>query len=301
MDFKLGSDPELMLCDVESKALKSAIPVIEEGKGFGRDVGNGNSVLHDNVLVEFNTKPAKTEFQFVRTVTKALESISKLVAKENMQLMARASADFPEEELNCEEAKVFGCESDWSAWTLKKNSIPPEAEKAPFRSAGGHLHIGMPDTEGPLTKILHDDYGKVDVVKALDIFCGITSIFIDKDPTSAKRRQLYGGAGSHRPKTYGVEYRALGNWWVSSPLYTKLVYQLTSRALDIVVRGKLDKLIEDIGGQDKIISIINESKVKEARVVFSKHIKPLLLKKTYLLCKRADKYTLKDLSDEWKL
>lgn len=299
MVFKLGSDPELMLRDVRTGALKSAIPVIEDGKGEGIAVGGGNSVIHDNVLLEFNTRPEDSEKKFIKTINTALSGINKLIAKENLKMSAQASDDFPEEELDCEEAKVFGCEPDYNAWTLRRNEMPEDAAKSPFRSAGGHLHIGMPDKEGPLTKILTDPLGKVSVIKALDVFCGVTSVFIDKDPTSAKRRQLYGGAGAHRPKDYGVEYRALGNWWVSSPTHTKLVYQLTEVALSLLVDRKIDELIENIG-PDRIVYIINDSKVEEAREVFKEYIKPLLPRKTALLCSRADKYTLKDLSAEWK-
>lgn len=299
MEFKLGSDPELMLCDAHTGALKSAIPVIEEGKGGGIPVGGDNSVIHDNVLLEFNTRPEKTEKKFVKTINTALIGINKLIAKENLKMLAQASDDFPEEELDCEEAKVFGCEPDYNAWTIRENRMSVDAAKSSFRSAGGHLHIGMPDKEGPLTAILSKPMGKINVIRALDVFCGVTSVFIDKDPTSAKRRQLYGGAGAHRPKDYGVEYRALGNWWVSSPTHTKLVYQLTEVALSLLVTKKIDGLIEKIG-QDRIIHTINESDIEEARKIFNGFIKPLLPKKTVLLCARADRYTLKDLSKEWQ-
>ena len=61
--FNLGSDPELFLRDRDTKELRSAIPIIPEGKDAGRplDAGGFNRVLHDNVLVEFNTRPEKTK------------------------------------------------------------------------------------------------------------------------------------------------------------------------------------------------------------------------------------------------
>jgi hypothetical protein len=301
MEFKLGSDPELMLCDVSTGALKSAIPIIEDGKGGGIPIGKeeGNSVIHDNVLLEFNTRPSESEKEFIKTINSSLAGINDLVSKSNLRLLAKASDDFPEEELDCDEAKKFGCDPDYNAWTLKENNVAGDAAESPFRSAGGHLHIGMPDKEGPLTSILSDPMGKVSVIKALDTFCGIISVFIDKDPTSAKRRSLYGGAGAHRPKDYGVEYRALGNWWVSSPTHTKLVYQLAEVALKLLVEDKIDELVEKIDSK-RIIYTINKSDVKEARKIFNEFLKPLLPAKTARLCTKADKYTLKDLSEEWK-
>ncbi len=273
MKFILGSDPELMLKHKATGQLVSAIPIIPEGKGRGRplDKTGLNSVLHDNVLVEFNTKPARSEEEFVSTVGDVLQKIQSIVNQHGHDLHLQASAEFPSDQLFSEEARLFGCEPDFNAWNLDMNEVPAGAAEKPFRSAGGHLHIGMADAED-LNKILADDYGKIDVVKILDIFCGIPSVFLDKDPTSAARRSLYGGAGAHRAKPYGVEYRALGNWWLRSPEHTSLIYKLTKAALTALVQGQLPKLTKAIG-QKKIQTIINQSKLKEARAAFNKHIK----------------------------
>ena len=145
-----------------------------------------------------------------------------------------------------------------------------------------------------------DGMGKVDVVKALDVFCGLPSVFIDKDPTSAARRALYGGAGAHRPKSYGVEYRALGNWWLRSPKHTSLVYQLTSAALSALVDGQLPKIIEAIG-EDNIQDIINESKIAEAKKVYTKHIKKYVPTKTHALLAAIYKKKTEDFYSAWNI
>lgn len=302
MKFQLGSDPELMLRHAKTKQLVSAIPVIKEGKGKGRPIDREgkNRVLHDNVLVEFNTEPAQTEDEFVNTMSVSLKGISEIIKKHDLELLLQASAEFPAAELACEEAKIFGCDPDFNAWALAMNEVPAGAAERPFRSAGGHLHIGKADGEEKLNAILDDDYGKVDVVKALDIFCGIPSVFLDKDKTAPARRALYGGAGAHRPKEYGVEYRALGNWWLRSPKYTRLVYQLTKAALECLVAGDLPKLIADIG-EDRVQTSINESKTADARKIYMKHVLPRIPKETAALLKEVMKEGESDFSSSWSL
>jgi hypothetical protein len=68
----------------------------------------------------------------------------------------------------------------------------------------------------------------------LDLFVGIPSIFMDHDPTSARRRKVYGQAGRYRPKEYGMEYRSLGNFWLASPKTVKLVFEMCDFVVDFV-------------------------------------------------------------------
>ncbi len=278
VQFQLGSDPELMLRDIETKQLRSAIPTIKEGKGCGRpldDTGE-NCVLHDNVLIEFNTRPAGTREEFVQTIGGVLKNITSIVADRGLELWLQTSADYPEEELKCEEARAFGCEPDFDAYRLKINVLPAEAAELPFRSTGGHLHIGKHMEDKQLRVVLDDPFGKVRVVKALDILVGLPSIFLNKDPTAARRRTLYGRAGCHRPKKYGVEWRACGPWWLGSPEHTELVHRMSGQALAVAVDEKeLAKLFERLGGEERVQQIINKSQLEAARTAFQKHLHPL--------------------------
>lgn len=273
----IGSDPELMLRDAKTKALRSAIPVIKEGKGAGRplDATEQNTVLHDNVLVELNTKPAADEGEFLATIGGVLRSVSDIIKKDGLELHLQASADFPAVELEHPEACAFGCEPDYDAYALKVTSPPEDAAVKPFRSAGGHLHIGMGSNK-EMSALLDQPLGKVKVVKALDIFCGIPSLFLDRDPTAAARRELYGKAGSHRPKPYGVEYRAISNWWLASPSHTTLVYRLATSAMECVITDKFEKLVKSLGGEVEIQRIINESDRVAANAAYHSHIAQLL-------------------------
>ena len=45
------------------------------------------------------------------------------------------------------------------------------------------------------------------------------------------RRELYGMAGSFRPKSYGLEYRVLSNFWCFNPRYIEWVWDNVDRAI----------------------------------------------------------------------
>lgn len=306
LSFLLGSDPELMLVDAKTKKLKSAIPIIVEGKGEGRpldDTGQ-NSVLHDNVMLEFNTKPAQSEKEFISNTNFVMRRLFEVLAPHKVEPVVRASANFPKDALDCNEAKIFGCDPDYNAWTLRPIEMDPDAPLSSFRSAGGHLHIGKHKTS-KLNQILDDPFGKVNVVKAMDIVCGVTSILFDNDPTSPARRKLYGQCGAHRPKDYGVEYRSLGNGWLSSPDHTLAIYRLTYHALRLVTSDKLNSVIKTLGGDESCADLIqitmNTSDKKTAKSIFDKHISKLIDKDTVKLVGLLSRRKKMDLKKAWKL
>ena len=303
ISFVLGSDPEIFLRDIKTKELRSAIPVIPEGKREGRPLSKpGNSVLHDNVLIEVNTAPAKNKKQFVQTIGSVLQDVQKLVKKQGLELHLQASADFPMSELNSEEAKAFGCEADFGIYPEPMmNSMPAEAAEKPFRSAGGHLHIGMDEADAATAQILDDPYGKISVVKGLDIFVGIIGTFLDNDPTAKARRDLYGKAGSHRPKTYGVEYRACSPWWLASPQHTGVVYKLSEAALSLVVSKKLDEVTKQLGGEDEIRRIVDDADTEAAKKAYESCLQKLLTKEVVKEIKELENESTCGFSPGWKL
>ncbi len=292
--FVMGCDPELMVIDKKSGVLQSAIPLMQGSKHKPQQLEDG-AALSDNVMVEYNTKPANDAKEFVAITMKVLKQISKLVGDKN-SLLVRASADFPDEALSDPRAKEFGCDPDFNAWALCINTVEVGAAQQNFRSAGGHVHIGKtPVSE----KLLDSEDGKIRVVKAMDTIAGITSVIIDKDPTSMARRNLYGRAGCNRPKPYGVEYRALGNFWVKSPRLATLIYGLTEFAVKLCLEDKEQKLIDKIGA-DVIQRVINESDKSAAKTIFKNELVKILPKE---LTKEIHKIENQDFDfyKEWSL
>ncbi len=259
--FVAGADPELMLIGPKGD-LVSAIGVVPGTKTKPHPVKLG-AVQHDNVLSEFNIDPADSSEEMEHHMRTVLQELAHIVAPNRLQVLAYA--EFPAAALEHKTAKIFGCDPDFSAWPnddgiLTMNSVDGSKAYEPYRSAGGHWHVGYKDITRDM---LANDYGKIEVVKMMDVFMGIPSIILDQDSTSLERRTLYGKAGSHRPKEYGVEYRALGNFWVSSPALTSLMYELCELAVSLTLSEESQEIFERLG-QSQVQDCINTSNAQSA-------------------------------------
>lgn len=261
--FVAGSDPELMLVNTQGE-LVSAIGVVPGTKRRPRKV-DGGAIQRDNVLCEINTDPATSARELITSISNVLQQAAKVVAP--LRLVPQASANYPDKALRRREAKVFGCDPDYNAWPnehgmLCLNIVPGDAAILPFRTAGGHFHIGYTPKS---RELLENDYGKIAVVQMMDVFCGLFGVVVDDDPSSPARRKLYGKAGAHRPKPYGIEYRALGNFWIRSPRLVQAIYTLAEVAVQSALKGEQTKVSVLAGGPRKIQKMINESQVDDAR------------------------------------
>lgn len=245
MKISLGADPEFMLTDSHG-SLRSAIGIVKGTKEKKVSLGNGHLMFYDNVLVEVNIVPGNNSQEVITNFGDCLKRLSKAVHPYRLNL--RASAKYPESECQHDDAKVFGCEPEYDAYELQQ-VMAPVCEDT-FRSAGGHMHLGVKKESWPLLSPIgkdgdrmERDWGRVWVVRMLDLFVGVPSLFIDQDPTSPARRRLYGKAGTHRPKEeYGVEYRATSNFWLASPKLVSLMYDLCSFTTDFVAANDHKKL-----------------------------------------------------------
>lgn len=221
--FTIGCDPEIFLKD-SSNNFKSVIGLLGGNKWFPRKLSEvGHACLEDNVAVEFNIPPCSTFEDFKREVQATMQMVKKILPAE-LQYDQSSAVSFPESELNCEQAWVFGCEPDYNAWTMEENPKPTSPDKN-LRSAGGHIHVG--------SSIALDN--PINTVRAMDLFLGVPSISLD---TGTLRRQLYGKAGAFRPKDYGIEYRTLSNFWIFTDSLINWAYTGTQRALEFIASGK---------------------------------------------------------------
>ncbi len=125
-----------------------------------------------------------------------------------------------------EKAKELGCSPDFNAWTGSFNPPPKNVEKPRLRCAGGHIHIGWTNDEDITDK--NHILNCRDLVKQLDWYLGGWSLRQDSD---AARRSLYGSAGACRFKPYGVEYRTLSNFWLTSSTKREAVWNRMQRAI----------------------------------------------------------------------
>jgi hypothetical protein len=235
-----GSDPEFMIKDIDGNYV-SAIGVVPGHKKDKVNLGNGHYAFYDNVLVEVNIRPSFSRDEAIKNFQDCFKRLARLVG--DLRLVPQASQMYPLSECQHPDALVFGCDPEFSLYKTDFRGRfvrlqPPTCSPGnPFRSGGGHVHVGS-DLALP--------YGSgkpVQCLRMLDLFLGATSVLIDHDPTSKARRKLYGGAGTHRFKVeYGVEYRAMSNFWLASPDLVALIYDLTNLAIKLVDCGKADQV-----------------------------------------------------------
>jgi hypothetical protein len=217
MPTTFGCDSEFIL--TLDGVYKSAIPVLK-GNREKREKFNGHEIFHDNVLAEVAIKYGHSREQVVENFRSALTWLSSKVNP--CKLTLEASADYPKKELNDPAAKEAGCDEETDAYTRKTIKSQENAIKTtPFRTAGGHIHLGG-------AAVLQNSIKVKLVVYALDLFVGIPSLFLDNNIFAAERRKMYGKAGSYREKPYGLEYRVLGPFWLRSPDTVRLIYDLSS-------------------------------------------------------------------------
>lgn len=252
--LSFGSDPEFVLLDKNGE-YKSAIGIVNGTKEKKVDLGGGHKMFYDNVLCEFNVKAGYNEDEVIHNFSDLFRRASK--ALHPFILKPQASHTFPAKETQHADARVFGCEPEFCAYEMTQLNPPTCEPGNNFRSAGGHIHLGYTEDAYPLlapvaNKDTEDedrterDWGRVWVVRMMDLFVGLPSLFVDHDPTSASRRKLYGKAGSHRPKEeYGVEYRATSNFWLQSPRLTSLVYRLSVHTINFVAEKGHMRLWKD--------------------------------------------------------
>jgi len=268
--FLIGCDPEFMITDKEDN-LRSALDIFRGRKKSPTKVKNG-ATLADNVNFEFNTTPAKNVIEFKEYIKDVLREASRQLPDDH-KFEAISGAEFPKSELKNPEACEFGCEPDYNAWLNgDANQVPEGAASRSFRSAGGHIHVGMTEAS---KHVLDEFLDKIRFIKVMDATHGITSLLMDKTQGTDVRRQLYGKAGCFRDKFYGVEYRTIGNFWASNPKIVDIVYGLTEVAMKLRLEDKDKDLVAAIG-QDNIINTINNSDVDSARKIFSEHLRAIL-------------------------
>ena len=223
MDNKIliGCDPELFVYDAQGRPV-SAFDLIEGSKVCPKPVPNG-AIQRDGVAAEFNIKPADNVNDFIYRIRSVRSSLLEEIHKTDRGyvLKANPTIKFTRKQWNSisEDAKMLGCEPDFSAYTPTKPNERPITDKF-MRTGAGHIHISWGETVNDFMAPLYRT--KVaSLIWHLDKHLYKESLKWDKDK---ERQELYGQAGAFRPKPYGVEYRTLSNAWLNSEDTMKFVF-----------------------------------------------------------------------------
>lgn len=241
-----GADFEVFIFDEENNEVVNAKPFIKgtKDKPFNFDERDKwFSTSLDNVLAEGNIPPVTNEDDFDKNIEYVLNYIQSILPQ-NHKILSAPAMELKPKYLKTREAKLHGCEKDYSAWTM--NTINhPDAKSTNIRTGCCHVHIrydGMDIKTG------------IKLIKAMDLFLGVPSILIEPDN---ERRNIYGAAGAFRynpSKT--LEYRVLSNYFLNSSELRKWVYRNTQAAINFVnSRYEFDDEVLN----SKIVSCINNA------------------------------------------
>lgn len=230
--FTFGSDPEFMLFHKSDSKYKTPVSAIKHipGSRYSRHRIGNHECFYDNVLAECAIKYGETKEETVENIRDCFQQLSKILKSKDLVFQAIAAREYPAKELDDPEALKAGCDPETCVYSLTEIEKEDVFHYTKLRSAGGHIHLGA--------EVLEEPYKDTSAVKMLDLFLGIPSIFIDHDKSSKKRKELYGQAGRYRQKDYGVEYRTLGNFWLNSPKYVELIYDICMFTVDFVNKNR---------------------------------------------------------------
>lgn len=223
-----GSDPEYFVMNKDENIIISGIPFINGDKLSPEPLGDGFSVLKDNILAEGNIPPTSDPVRFMNNLIELKRRITEyLQTKDPCLGLAHADClNINPIFLTHPESLLFGCSPYQNAWDNeihKANDLSSEN----FRTAGFHIHIGYDKTsENPFTK---EVFNKI-ITRAFDLFVIIPSMSVHADK---RRFENYGGLGQYRDTPYGLECRSLGGFFVDEK-YLPWVIEQTCRMLTFV-------------------------------------------------------------------
>lgn len=229
-NITIGSDPEIFI--EENGQVASAIGLVPGTKYQPHPIDHlGHMIQTDNIALEYNIPPCTNEDDFVYSIKYVKDYLEAIVVANGYTLSTKASAEVNPIYLMDPQAQRFGCSPDLNVYTGEPNEAPDNNTN--LRCVGGHYSIGYPN---PTIEISEK------IVKAFDIFVTLPSLLIDKDE---RRRELYGKAGCFRFTPYGVECRQLSNFWIHNEDLTRWVYRQGLKAIECVLDGKADNLINN--------------------------------------------------------
>lgn len=137
---------------------------------------------------------------------------------------------------------ILGCSPDMNVYGRLIRR--PDPKKFPWRSIGGHIHIGLPP------EFLNYELFEA-LVSLLDL--NLKPIF-DKYFTrnDRERTRLYGVYGTFRAKIYGVEYRSIPSRFLTNPELRNIVFTCVENACQTLIRrGRNNTRYEEIVGAKK--------------------------------------------------
>lgn len=213
-DLTLGSDPEVFIRHKETGEIVPAINLTSGTKGEPEPVSSNVGVLWDGFALELNPTPVPVQ-DFSEHMNKVYMDVVDWLPDE-LEISPEITLDiepfigqhYPPDMFDLQ------CSPDFSIYGVGETKT---ITKSPFRSAGGHLHVGGEEVCENVEQL----------TKFMDFFLGLPSVHDALDPVAERQRRTkgYGSAGSIRNKPYGLEYRVLSSQWFIQKEFDKIQRQ----------------------------------------------------------------------------
>lgn len=261
-EFTVGADPEFFIRKPISKQDDGSdiVPIcglIGGTKDHPLALENmppGFCVQEDGAACEFNIPPSTTPQEFADAIDAALGTIThRLRAKGFVPSICNSIKLKPEWVANFPNLAAIGCDPDYVAYHKSEFPEPRIADIDKIglvRGAGGHIHVGYPLDMCP----------PAIMAKLLDLMLAIPSVKQDKQ---GERRAWWGKAGLYRPKSYGVEYRTLSNWWITQ--------HSTARQMAAMVFSLLESLQAKHIQWQALVNVVNWDRVSD--IIFREDVR----------------------------
>ena len=227
----IGADPEFFVKRGD-EFLPSTMFLVGT-KEEPEDMGNGFSLLKDNLSLEGNIPASFSRSQFINNI-KFLKMLIDTATPDDVEIVYTDEAKFKRKYLFSPDGMLFGCSNYKDAWERKIVPTPVLANMN-TRQIGFHIHIGYDVLSNKYSK---DEYN-VAITRAFDAFISKPS---DEVHYSKNRRNYYGKLGSYRDKPYGVECRSLGGYFTQDK-YLGWIYDQVEAILEYVDEN-IDYILE---------------------------------------------------------
>jgi len=227
-NLTFGSDPEYFVRNETTGMIVSSIPIIEGTKEAPESMGDGYSILKDNILVEGNIPPANDKAGFIANMSELRYRLDTYIKAKYPALGLYHSdcEDVSDMFLSHPDALQFGCSPYLNAWDEESHRAKDMSDVS-FRTAGFHIHIGYDTTNDcPWSK---ETLNKM-ITRAFDLFVIIPSCLVNVD---RRRFENYGGLGQYRQTSYGLECRSLGAFFAAEK-YIPWAFDQTLKAIEFV-------------------------------------------------------------------
>ena len=255
----LGSDPEIFIQnDLE---IVSAEGLTNGGsKHSPKPISDkGHAIQEDGIMFEYNIPPCETVEEWIDNHMVCQDYLSILAKAHGFKFSNKVSDEINPKYLKTIQANTFGCEPDFNVYLKAMNPSPDNNTN--LRCAGGHVAIGYENPQFETSE---------KIVKMFDIFVTLPALFKDND---TRRRELYGKAGSFRPKDFGVECRALSNFWIHDKENMSWVFKQAKKATEEVLSGDINNLIELFSEKTQIAIDNNDLQSAKAILIAIAEIK----------------------------